>query len=132
MGGGGSKSGPVNELGIPVVHVPKKDLFGKVVKGGFSAGPRTMEKIRTRSDFCLLKIVEEVEVRKAFALWAHAENVKEGAVFLDFVLDVNDMKNESNPGAQKMKVLDIFTTYIPVRSAKKKLAMDSATRKTIM
>mmetsp|Transcript_10150 Transcript_10150/g.20200 ORF Transcript_10150/g.20200 Transcript_10150/m.20200 type:complete len:583 (+) Transcript_10150:70-1818(+) len=132
MGGGGSKSAPVNALGVPVVHVAKKDMFGKVVRGGFSAGPKTMEKIRTRSDFCLLKIVEQVEVRKAFALWAHAENVKEGAVYLDFVLDVNDMKNESNAAAQKMKVLDIFTTYIPQKSAKKKLVMDSATRKTIM
>ncbi|GMH82151.1 hypothetical protein TrVE_jg12996 [Triparma verrucosa] len=129
MGGGGSKPSPLDLQ--PAVHVPKKGWTGKVVKGGFSAGPRTMEKIRTRSDFCLLKIVEQETVRKAFALWAHAENVKEGATYLDFVLDVNDMKNESNIGEQKMKLLNIFTTYIP-RSSKKSLLIDSATRKTIM
>ncbi|GMH48749.1 hypothetical protein TrRE_jg8234 [Triparma retinervis] len=127
MGGGHSSSKATTE--VPV-HYPKTSWSGKVVKGGFSAGPRTMEKIRTRSDFCLLKIVEEDIVQKAFSQWARSENVKEGGVYLEFVLDVNEMKNESISARQRAKSLEIFKKYLPVK-AEKKLMLDKPTRRTI-
>ncbi len=65
-------------------------------------------------------------------MWARAENVKEGAVYLDFVLDVNEMKNTNNTAERTSKIFEIFITYIPEKSAKKKLVIDTATRKTIM
>jgi len=42
------------------------------------------------------------------------------------------MKNTANKMEQTMSVISLFTKYIPFKSAKKKLAIDSATRTTIM
>jgi len=75
---GGGQSNELNALGEASPHRAKLS-FGKPAKGGFSAGPKTMEKIRTRSDFCLLKIVEQEVIRTAFGLWAK----EEAAVYLE-------------------------------------------------
>ncbi|GMI21651.1 hypothetical protein TeGR_g4448 [Tetraparma gracilis] len=125
MGGGYSE--PI-VAGVPAVHVSKLNMSGKPVKGGFSSGPKTMEKIRTRSDFCLLKIVEQDIVRKAFSQWAKAE----AATYLDFVLEVNEMKNSSAGLQQRVKIIEIFGKFIPEKAKKKLTGLDSATRRTIM
>jgi hypothetical protein len=65
---------------------------------------------------------------QAFTLWAKDE----AAVYLEFIVDINDMKNDPVKMSQTMKVISIFTKYIPARSAKKKLNIDKATRDTIM
>jgi len=103
MGGGSSKAKQINSA---PVHYPRTNWSGKVIKGGFSAGPRTMvsgcpvgtlveitpgitsdipffvmaaqEKIRTRSDFCLLKIVEEDIVKKVSMELGRREEGKGG------------------------------------------------------
>jgi hypothetical protein len=56
--------------------------------------------------------------------------VKEGGVYLEFVLDVNEMKNERKAARQKAKILEIFKKYLPV-NAEKKLMLDKPTRRTI-
>jgi len=89
-----------------------------------------MEKIRTRSDFCLLKIVEEDLVQKAFSEWARSAHLKEGGVYLEFVLDVNEMKNEGSSSKQRRKLLEIFKKYVPAK-AERKVMLDNPTRETI-
>ena len=55
MGGFIAKEAPVEKDGKPKVHlVTKRRLSGKPAVGSFSSGNYTMQKMRTRSDFCLL------------------------------------------------------------------------------
>jgi hypothetical protein len=81
---GGGLSSELSVTGEATPHRAKLSWGGKPVKGGFSAGPRTMEKIRTRSDFCLLKIVEQEVVRKVSGRLVLCAHSKYSAVFFMF------------------------------------------------
>ena len=86
MGGFVTKEPPTSENGDPKVHiVTKRRLSGRPAAGSFSAGPNTMQKMRTRSDFCLLKIFEEETVVKRFGFWAEGCNEEEAVKFLSFI-----------------------------------------------
>ena len=92
MGGFVSRAAeaPVDEKGYPRVHVPTgRRLSGRPRVGSFSAGPKTLTKLRTRSDFCLVKIFEEKIVLKAFQLWCKDEKCAEASTFLSFISSVD-------------------------------------------
>ena len=93
MGGFVAKEAPVEKDGNPKVHiVTKRKLSGKPAIGSFSAGQNTMQKMRTRSDFCLFKIFEEEVVSTAFGLWAHDEKAEDAVTFLNFINAVDEIK----------------------------------------
>jgi len=84
MGGGSSTSFlQENESGC-IIHTPSRNSITKTIKkGGFSAGPKTMDKIRTRSDFSLLKLIEEETVRAEFLSWTKKEGMKVSQIYVD-------------------------------------------------
>jgi len=124
----------VDENGKPRVHVPTgRTLSGRPRVGSFSAGPNTMTKLRTRSDFCLVKIFEEKVVLKAFQLWCKDEGCTEASAFLAFITTVNSMK-EAVAGlglkAKRVETMKVFKEFISAECSSR-LAVDSATIETI-
>ncbi|GMH48753.1 hypothetical protein TrRE_jg8235 [Triparma retinervis] len=136
MGGFVSRAAeaPVDEKGYPRVHVPTgRRLSGRPRVGSFSAGPKTLTKLRTRSDFCLVKIFEEKIVLKAFQLWCKDEKCAEASTFLSFISSVDSVKGEvAGLGikAKRAKTMKVFNDFISAESSTR-LAVDSATVETI-
>ena len=124
MGGGASTSFLESGTGVIVHHPKRNKLTRHIVKGGFNAGPKTMDKIRTRSDFSLLKLLEEENTRNAFKLWTMDNNYTEASYHLDFVLDVDSMKQKK----KRSKIAEIYHQYIPPQVAKKLVPLDQTTR----
>jgi len=136
MGGFVSRTNepPVDEKGEPRVHIPTgRRLSGRPQVGAFSAGPTTMTKLRTRSDFCLVKIFEEKIVFKAFELWCIDEKCTVASVYLSFIISIDKMKEDVVGLGLKPKrtgMMEVFNQFISAGSSNR-LAMDSATIETI-
>ncbi|GMH49721.1 hypothetical protein TL16_g00591 [Triparma laevis f. inornata] len=147
-----TKEPPVTETGSPKVHVVNRRRFsGRPAHGAFSAGTSTMNKIRTRSDFCLLKIFESKAVIASFGLWAQDEGASDAVKYLNFIIAINDLKDDltrNSYGAknERLKLMEVFRKYIAYnedakeRSASRaneklsncsRIKMDSATMETI-
>ena len=160
MGGFVTKEAPVEKDGKPKVHlVTKRRLSGRPAVGSFSAGKNTMQKLRTRSDFCLLKIFEENIVYKAFVLWAGDERAEDAVLYLNFIKTVDDLKqvrgregllslfhpvltlypsptpqdlrtNSCSAKDKRLKLLKVFSKFI-TKGSKERIKADSATMETI-
>jgi hypothetical protein len=146
-----TKDFPTTDNGSPKVHVvSKRRLSGRPAYGAFSAGVNTMNKMRTRSDFCLLKIFETEVVVTAFGLWARDEGASDAVKYLNFIRAVNDLKDDllkNSYGAKEKrhKLMEVFTKYISYKEENERSAnettsgrancsrikMDSATMETI-
>lgn len=134
MGGFVSHATPVDENGDPRVHVPTgRRLSGRPRVGSFSAGPKTLTKLRTRSDFCLVKIFEEKIVLTAFQLWCKDEKCTEASTFLSFITAVDAVKGGVTGlgiKAKRVKTMKVFNDFISAKSPSR-LIVDSATIETI-
>ncbi len=127
-----SGNAPIADNEGPDVHVPRKrKMSGKPAVGSFSAGATTMNKMRTRSDFCLLKIFQEEVVKRAFDIWTTDEMCNDGSLYLKFITCVNEMKAAPDTSSKRVKMMEIFTKFIS-QASKTKIPLDSATRETIV
>mmetsp|Transcript_21233 Transcript_21233/g.42385 ORF Transcript_21233/g.42385 Transcript_21233/m.42385 type:complete len:530 (+) Transcript_21233:148-1737(+) len=137
MGGFIAKEAPVEKDGKPKVHlVTKRRLSGKPAVGSFSSGNFTMQKMRTRSDFCLLKIFEEDVVYTAFCLWATDEKADDAVTYLNFIKTVDATKKDILENARhsakdkRLKLLKVFSKFV-AKGSPSRIKMDSATTETI-
>jgi hypothetical protein len=133
MGGAFSSQGPpVDKMGKPLTHIPtKRRLSGQAAVGAFSPSPATMSKMRTRSDFCLLKIFEEKQVLRAFELWCNEEDSTKVAIrYLKFVIQVEKMKEVKDMKGKRGAMFKIFSDFVSKGGADA-IPLDGATRETI-
>jgi len=118
--------------GEPLTHVPTARKFsGSVAIGGFSPQHDTMMKLRTRSDFCLLKIFEEQVVIRAFELWCCEDpSTQAGYRYLLFIQGINAMKLITDAKEKRRKMFTILSSFIS-KGGKQAILLDGATRETI-
>ena len=155
MGGGNTKpkkntaTDENNELIVAVHKVRKTSITGQPKKGAFNSGKVTMSKLRTRSDFCLVRIFEEEIVRTAFEKWCSTEiNLSaDGITYLTFIQRVNQIKFAETTTTSKELIMKVYEEFIADAPADQttrtetpaaasgrqsgKIVVDSATKDTI-